>query len=60
MAVTIKTPEEIEGMRKACRLASQVLDFIAPFVKAGVTTAELDKKMLDFMHENNAKSACLG
>lgn len=60
MSVTIKTPEEIEGMRRACRLASQVLDFIAPFVKAGVTTLELDQKMLKFMEENNAKSACLG
>lgn len=60
MAINIKTPEEIEGMRKACRLASQVLDFIEPFVKPGISTAELDKKMLDFMQANGAKSACLG
>src|SRR5262245_13499672 len=43
MAVSIKTPEEIEKMRVAGRLAAEVLDFIAPHVKAGVTTAELDR-----------------
>ena len=42
MAVTLKTPEEIEKMRVAGRLASEVLDFIAPFVKPGVTTGKLN------------------
>jgi len=43
MAIDIKTPEEIAAMRVACRLASEVLDYIAPFVQPGVTTAELDR-----------------
>jgi methionyl aminopeptidase len=42
MSVTIKAPEEIERMRVAGRLASEVLDFITPHVKSGVTTDELD------------------
>ena len=42
MAVTIKTPEEIEKMRIAGRLAAEVLDFIAPYVKPGVTTGKLN------------------
>src|SRR5471030_2868639 len=42
MAVTLKTPEEIEKMRVAGRLASEVLDFIAPHVKPGVTTGRLN------------------
>jgi methionine aminopeptidase len=33
MSVTIKTAEEIESMRVACRLASEVLDFIEPHVR---------------------------
>ena len=41
------TPEEIEKMRVAGRLGSEVLDYITPFVKPGVTTAELDKLCLD-------------
>jgi methionyl aminopeptidase len=51
MSVTIKTPEEIEKMRIAGRLGSEVLDYITPFVKAGVTTAELDKLCHDYMME---------
>ncbi|MDR1529511.1 MAG: type I methionyl aminopeptidase [Burkholderiales bacterium] len=48
MSVSIKTPEEIAAMRVACALAAQVLDYITPFVKAGVTTAELDKLCHDY------------
>jgi methionyl aminopeptidase len=42
MKVTIKTPEEIEKMRVAGRLAAEVLEMIEPFVKAGVSTGELN------------------
>ena len=42
MQVTIKTAEEQDAMRRAGRLAAQVLDMIGPHVQAGVTTAELD------------------
>jgi len=43
MSVTIKTPEQIEKMRVAGRLAAEVLEMIAPHVKPGVTTEELDR-----------------
>jgi methionyl aminopeptidase len=49
MSVVIKTPEQIEKMRTACRLGSEVLDFITPFVQPGVTTDELDKRCHDYM-----------
>jgi methionyl aminopeptidase len=42
MPVNIKTPEELEKMRVAGRLAAQVLEMIAPHVQVGVTTGELD------------------
>lgn len=48
MSIIIKTPEEIEKMRIAGRLASELLDYIGPFVKAGVTTDELDKLCHDY------------
>ncbi len=51
MAVTIKTPEEIEKMRVAGKLAAQVLEFIEPYVKPGVTTNELDKLCHDYIVE---------
>lgn len=49
MSVTIKTPEEIEKMRIAGRLAGEVLDYIEPFVQPGVTTEELDRLCHDYM-----------
>ena len=48
-SISIKTAEDIEGMRVAGRLAAEVLDFIAPHVKAGITTGELDKLCHDYM-----------
>ena len=49
MAVTIKTPEEIEKMRVAGRLAGEVLQMIRPHVQAGVTTNELDRICHDYI-----------
>jgi methionyl aminopeptidase len=45
----VKTLEEIEGMRVAGRLAADVLDYITPYVKPGVTTGYLDKLCHEFM-----------
>jgi methionyl aminopeptidase len=44
-----KSLEDIEGMRVAGRLASEVLDFITPHVKPGVTTGHLDRLCHDYM-----------
>ncbi len=49
MSIVLKTPEEIDKMRVAGRLAGEVLDYITPFVKPGVTTAELDRLCHDYM-----------
>jgi methionyl aminopeptidase len=49
MAVVLKTPEDIERMRVAGKLASEVLDFIAPHVKPGVTTGRLNDLCHDYI-----------
>lgn len=49
MSVEIKTAEDIEKMRVAGRLASEVLDFIGQHVVAGITTGELDQLCHNFM-----------
>ncbi|MBU2705776.1 type I methionyl aminopeptidase [Zooshikella marina] len=49
MNVTIKTPEEIEKMRIAGRMAAEVLEMIEPYVVAGVTTGELDRICHDYI-----------
>ena len=47
--VSLKTPQDIEKMRVAGRLASEVLDFITPHVKQGVTTEKLDQLCHDYI-----------
>jgi methionyl aminopeptidase len=47
--VTIKSAQEIEKMRVAGRLASEVLDYITPFVKPGITTEDLDALCHNYM-----------
>ncbi|WP_066044733.1 type I methionyl aminopeptidase [Bathymodiolus septemdierum thioautotrophic gill symbiont] len=49
MSIDIKSADEITKMRVAGRLAADVLDMIAPYVKADVTTDELDKICHNFM-----------
>ncbi len=49
MAVNIKTPEEIEKMRVAGRLAAEVLEMIGPYVEPGVSTGELDRICHDYI-----------
>ena len=49
MSVQIKTPEAIERMRVAGRLAADVLDMIGPHVQPGVTTDELDAICHDYI-----------
>ncbi len=49
MPISIKTPEEIEKMRTAGRLAAEVLEMITDYVKPGVSTGELDKICHDYI-----------
>jgi methionyl aminopeptidase len=49
MSVSIKTPEEIEKMRVAGRLAAEVLEMIEPHVVPGVTTDELNQICHDYI-----------
>jgi len=59
-AVALHKPEDFEGMRRAGRLAAEVLDMLVPEVKPGVTTAQLDKLAYDYVVSHGATPACLG
>jgi methionyl aminopeptidase len=60
MAITIKSQEEIEKMRVAGKLASQVLEMIAPHVKSGITTNALNTLCAEYTEKvQNAISAPL-
>ncbi len=49
MSVSIKSDEEIARMRVAGRLASELLDYLTPHVRSGVTTGEIDRLAHDYM-----------
>src|SRR5690242_9989227 len=57
--IKIHGPADFEGMRRAGRLAAETLDFIAPYVKPGVTTDELDRLCHGFTVERGAIPAPL-
>lgn len=58
--ITLHSPEDFAGMRRAGRLAAETLDMIAPHVRPGVTTGELDRLCHDFILARGATSASLG
>jgi len=61
MPITLKSAEEIEAMRVAGRLASEVLDLLAQHVRPGVTTLELDRIAHDhIVHVQGGTPATLG
>lgn len=47
----IKTAQEIKKIKIACKLASEVLEYIEQYVTVGVSTNYLDKKCHDFIVE---------
>lgn len=49
MSIPLRSEEEIVKLREACRLAQDVLVMIEPYVKAGVSTGELDRICHDYM-----------
>ncbi|HKJ79879.1 MAG TPA: type I methionyl aminopeptidase [Prolixibacteraceae bacterium] len=58
--IIIKTPEEIEGIRKSSQLAAQTLDYAGQLVKPGVSTKYIDDKIEEMIVANGAIPATKG
>lgn len=58
--IPIKTPRELEAMRRAGRVARRVLEEVARFVQPGVTTREVDSFAAECIRGQGARSAFLG
>ena len=58
--IAIHGPEDFTGMRRAGRLAAETLDMIAPHVRPGVTTGEIDRIVHDHTLAQGAIPATLG
>jgi methionyl aminopeptidase len=59
-AIKLHGPEAFEGMRKAGRLAAEILDALAPFVQPGVTTGAIDDIVRQMTLDGGGLPATLG
>jgi methionyl aminopeptidase len=57
--IILKTPEQIEGIRKSSQLAAATLNMITGYVKEGVTTDFLNGICAQFMRDHHAVPATL-
>ena len=60
MRIPIHTADDFKAMRRAGRLAADVLDMISEHVEVGVSTAKLDKVCHDYILKHKAIPAPLG
>lgn len=57
--IIIKTPTQIEGIRKSSKLAAETLKYLSQFVKPGVSTEKLNQLGHQFIIDHNATPAPL-
>lgn len=55
----IKTPEQIEGIRRSGIVNTGVLDYVAEHIKAGMSTLEIDQMVYDYTVKHGAIPAPL-
>lgn len=58
--IRLKNEEQAEGIRKSCKLLSQMFAYIRPMVQPGITTLELDAKAQAFIQDHGGIPAFLG
>lgn len=59
-ASDIKTPETVERIRRAGRIAAQAMEAAAAAIAPGVTTDALDKIAHEYLCDHGAYPSCLG
>ena len=59
-AIKLHSADDFEGMRKSGQLAAACLDMLAPMVKPGTTTTEIDDAAREFLLDHGGIPACLG
>ena len=55
--IHIRSEDEIEKIRSACRLASQAMEIVRDEIKPGVTTLSVSEKTKDFIESNGGEAA---
>lgn len=55
----LKTPEDIEGIKRSAEVNVEVLDFVAERIQAGISTEQIDRWVYDYTVEHGAVPAPL-
>ncbi|QQR80817.1 MAG: type I methionyl aminopeptidase [Deltaproteobacteria bacterium] len=58
--IILKSPDEIQKIRKASRVVAEVIEGITPMVVPGVTTYDLDRRAAEIVKEKGSKPAFKG
>lgn len=56
----LKTPEQIQEIRKCADLNTAILDYVAKHIRAGISTADIDKLVFDYTTAHGGIPAPLG
>jgi methionyl aminopeptidase len=60
MGIIIKTSEQIDGIRRSCKLAGNVLNMIGEYIKDGVSSEYLDQIIEEYIRDHHAIPATKG
>lgn len=58
--IVIKTPEQINGIRKSSKITAQILKELNDIIKPGITTLDIDEYVFNRIRQENARPATLG
>ena len=60
MLSSVYAPKDFKRLRVSGDLVARCFDFISPYIKAGISTGEIDRMVAEFLKENGARSSDLG
>lgn len=60
MLSSVYAPKDFKRLRVVGDLVARCFDYITPYVKAGISTGEIDRLVAGFLRENGARSSDLG
>ena len=60
MLSSVYAPKDFKRLRMAGDIVARCFDFISPYIKAGISTGEIDTMVAQFLKENGARSSDLG
>lgn len=60
MLSSVYAPKDFKRLRAVGDIVARCFDFIAPHIKAGISTGEIDRMVVEFLRANGARSSDLG